>query len=62
MKSYFRKQDLKAGDIFNGAPLTQDDTLIIAENYSHTIVIRDLLSNLNQTEEGQVLEVVKEVK
>ncbi len=62
MKSYFRKQSLKAGDIFNGVPLTQDDILIIAENYSSTIIIRDLISNLNPTEEGQVLEVVKEVK
>jgi len=62
MKSYFRIQELKAGEIFNGSELTSDDHFVIAENYDNSIVIRKLLSELTPTEEGEVLSIAKEFK
>ena len=62
MKAYFRQQALSIGDLFNGVVLTSDDTLIIAENYDSTTVVRDLLSNLDAAQETQVLEIVQEYK
>ncbi len=62
MKAYFRQQPLSIGDLFNGSVLSSDDTLIIAENYNSTSVVRDLLSNLTTVQESQVLEIVKEYK
>jgi len=62
MKAYFRQQTLSVGDLFNGVVLASDDTLMIAENYNSTTVVRDLLSNLDAVQESQVLEIVKEFK
>jgi hypothetical protein len=62
MKAYFRQQALSIGDLFNGVVLTSDDTLMIAENYDSTTVVRDLLSNLDAAQETQVLEIVQEHK
>jgi len=62
MLSYFERKELFAGDIYNGTPLASDDTLIIAESYDSSIVINELLSNIDASQNDDILLVAKQYK